>query len=69
MKIRRKYLVHVYESVFEGTITEAKLKSLKKELEQLIDTDEDLICQYEMDSVKFSRKEQIGRVVNFSNII
>ena len=30
MKICRKYLVHVHESVFEGTITESKLKSLKK---------------------------------------
>ena len=40
MKIRRKYLVYVYESVFEGMITEAKLKSLKKELEQLIDIDD-----------------------------
>ena len=69
MKICRKYLVHVHESVFEGTITESKLKSLKKELEQLIDTDEDSVCIYEMDSPRFARKEQIGMVENFSNII
>ena len=31
MKICRKYLVHVHESVFEGTLTEAKLKNLKRE--------------------------------------
>lgn len=31
MKVCRKYLVHVQKSVFEGNITEAKLKKLKKE--------------------------------------
>ena len=31
LKVCRKYLVHVQKSVFEGTITEAKLNSLKKE--------------------------------------
>ena len=59
----------MHESVFEGTITEGKLKSLKSELEQLIDTEEDAVCIYEMDSVRYSRKEQIGRVENYSNII
>jgi len=69
MKICRKYLVHVHESVFEGTITEAKLKALKSELERFIDTDEDSVCLYELESPRFARKEQIGMVENFSNII
>lgn len=69
MKICRKYLVHVQRSVFEGTITEAKLKSLKRELENAIDTDVDSICIYEMESVKYTGKEQIGLIQTFTNII
>lgn len=69
MKICRKYLVHVQRSVFEGTITESKLKSLKRELEKVIDTNVDSVCIYEMESVKYTGKEQIGIVQTFSNII
>ena len=69
MKICRKYLVHIHKSVFEGNITEAKLNRLKIELERVINTNEDSICIYEMESLKFTRKEQIGTVENFSNIL
>lgn len=69
MKICRKYLVHVQKSVFEGRITEATLNRLKRELEKVINRDEDSICIYQMESVKFTRKEQIGVVEVFSHII
>lgn len=69
MKICRKYLVHVQRSVFEGVITEAKLKRLKTELEKIIDTETDAVCIYEMDSLKYTQKEQIGANQIFSNII
>lgn len=69
MKICRKYLAHVQRSVFEGTITEGKLKALKKELENIVDAKVDSICIYEMESVKYAGKEQIGVIQNFSNII
>ncbi len=69
MKICRKYLIHVQKSVFEGTITEASLRRLKKELAKNIDTNEDSVCIYEMESVKYTRKEQIGVVEDFSHII
>ena len=36
MKTCRKYLTHVQKSVFEGMITEGKLKRLKEELDKLI---------------------------------
>ena len=42
LKICRKYLLHVQKSVFEGMITEAKLKRLKNELAQVIKKDEDV---------------------------
>ena len=52
MKICRKYLVHIHKSVFEGNITEAKLKRLNTELERVINTNEDSICIYEMEAYK-----------------
>lgn len=69
MKICRKYLHHVQKSVFEGTITEAKLERLKKELSKTVKPDEDAICIYSMESTRFATKEQIGTMEYFSNII
>ena len=69
MKICRKYLFHVQNSVFEGTITDAKLRRLKEELENKIDKTADRICVYEFDSTKYSRKEQIGATAEISNVI
>ena len=53
LKICRKYLTHVQKSVFEGSITEAKLNSLKNELKRSIDFDEDGICIYTTENPKF----------------
>lgn len=36
MKICRRYLVHVQNSVFEGTITESELNHLKVDLEKVL---------------------------------
>ena len=69
MRTCRKYLFHVQNSVFEGTITEAKLNRLKVELENKIDKTVDRICVYEFDSTRYSRREQIGATEELSNII
>lgn len=68
-KICRMYLFHVQNSVFEGHITEARLKQLKSELKKTIIADADGICIYEFDSIKYARKEQLGMVLVYSNII
>ena len=68
LKICRKYLIHIQKSVFEGTITEAKLKSLKKEIQENIDVNEDMVCIYELDSVRYVLKEEIGIVKDISHI-
>ena len=60
LKICRKYLLHVQKSVFEGMITEAKLKRLKNELAQVIKKDEDSIMIYRFETLKYSSKEEIG---------
>ena len=69
LKICRKYLSHVQKSVFEGNITEGKLRKLQKELQRVILIEEDTICIYRMDSVKYARKEQIGKIEEFGHII
>ena len=62
MKTCRKYLHHVQKSVFEGVITEAKLKQLQQELKKIMILDRDKLCIYCMDSVKYASKIQIGPV-------
>ena len=69
LKVCRKYLVHVQRSVFEGKITQAQLERLKKEIKKIINTDQDSVCIYHMESVKYMLKEEIGRAVDNSNII
>lgn len=60
LKICRKYLTWVQNSVFEGSITEGNLKKLKKELERIIENNEDSIIIYTFRSTKYSSKEIIG---------
>ena len=43
LKTCRKYLRHVQKSVFEGNLTEAKLKRLKNELKKISNEKEDSI--------------------------
>ena len=69
MKICRKYLAHVQRSVFEGWLTEATVRKLKRELEKVIVTDEDSVCIYQVENLRYTRKEQIGVVEDFSNIL
>lgn len=69
MRICRKYLVHIQKSVFEGQLTEVKLKRLKLELGAVINTEEDAICIYRMESLQFLNKEQIGVIKHVSNTI
>ncbi len=69
LKTCRKYLHHIQKSVFEGTITESKLKHLKYDLKEIINTDEDSICIYRMESTRYTMKEQIGLLEEISNIL
>ena len=62
MKICKKYLHHVQRSVFEGNITERKLKKMKGELESCIIRNIDSICIYQLGSLKYTSKIQIGVV-------
>lgn len=44
MKACRKYITHVQRSVFEGTLTEAEVNRLKRELDKIIDVEENSVC-------------------------
>ena len=69
MKTCRKYLNHVQNSVFEGMITDGKLRQLKRELEKVIVPAQDSVCIYEIQNVKYTRKESIGVIKCEDNIL
>lgn len=60
MKICRRYLVHVQNSVFEGTITESELNHLKVDLEKVAKPEVDRICIYRIENLKYTSKETWG---------
>ncbi len=60
LKICRKYLHWVQNSVFEGEISDANLKKLKYELLAKIDKDEDSVIFYTFRSTKYTNREIIG---------
>ncbi len=60
MKICRRYLTHEQKSVFEGVITQARLKKLKREIEKVIVAEEDSVNIYEFESMKYTSKEELG---------
>lgn len=69
LKICRKYLKHVHNSVFEGEITEAKLNKLEKELTPIIKTNSDTIRVYRLPAPKFLDVDVIGRCPDNPTII
>ncbi|WP_027726497.1 CRISPR-associated endonuclease Cas2 [Tuberibacillus calidus] len=60
LKISRKYLNWVQNSVLEGEISDANYFKLKKELQDLMDPDEDSIIFYTFRSQKYSKREEYG---------
>ncbi|WP_422446592.1 CRISPR-associated endonuclease Cas2 [Thermoanaerobacterium sp. DL9XJH110] len=60
LKICRKYLTWVQNSVLEGEITEAAYKKLKLELKRAIVEDEDSVIFYILRTTKYSERETLG---------
>lgn len=69
LKICKRYLMHVQNSVFEGHITNSKLGELKLKIERVIRKETDHVCIYKFDSIKYAKKEQIGYAQNITNQI
>jgi len=60
LKIARKYLNWVQNSVLEGEISDAGLEKLKMELKAVINPDEDSIVFYLMRTTRYTSREIIG---------
>ena len=60
LKIGRKYLNWMQNSVLEGEISKAKLFKLKMELKRVIEEKEDSIIFYKLRTKKFFDRETMG---------
>jgi len=60
LKVSRKYLSWIQNSVLEGEITEAKLFKLKTELNNIINEEEDSIVFYKFRTKLYTDREIIG---------
>ncbi len=61
LKLCRRYLHWVQNSVFEGEITEVKLKELKLEAEKIMDKEHDSFILFKNRNANWLDKEIIGQ--------
>jgi len=61
LKLCRKYLNWIQNSVFEGEITEVKLKELTLRAKTIMDTDDDSLIIFSSRNEKWLDKEIIGK--------
>jgi len=61
LKLCRKYLSWIQNSVFEGEISEVKLKELTLRAKAIIDTEEDSLIIFSSRNEKWLDKEIIGK--------
>ncbi len=61
MKVVKKYLLPVQKSVYEGFITEGKLKALKKELIDKIEPEKDGVIIYKFSGYGLPVKDILGK--------
>ena len=60
LKVCRKYLYWIQNSVFEGEITRAKLEKLKIDLKKVIKEEEDSVVIYTFREKRYTGRETIG---------
>lgn len=60
LKVGRKYLNWMQNSVLEGEISKAKLVKLKMELKRIIEEEEDSVIFYKLRTKKFFDRETMG---------
>lgn len=59
LKLLRRYLTHVQNSVFEGELTEGDLEEVKQQLESMLETGESVII-YRMSSETYVSRTVYG---------
>lgn len=60
LKLCRSYLNWIQNSVFEGEITEVKLKELKSRVKELMELDKDSVIIFKSRSEEWLEKEIVG---------
>lgn len=58
----KKYLTHIQNSVFEGSITEANIKKLEMELKEFINKETDSVIIFKSREEKWMQKQFWGKV-------
>ncbi len=61
LKTCRKYLNWIQNSVFEGEVTEGKLKKLERELADIINAKEDYIVIYVLSNHRYNSRISLGK--------
>jgi len=61
LKVGRKYLTWVQNSVLEGELTWAQLEKLKGELQDVLDEEEDSAVIYVLRSEKWLDRQELGK--------
>ncbi|MBM3239524.1 CRISPR-associated endonuclease Cas2 [Candidatus Poribacteria bacterium] len=69
LKICRKYLNWVQNSVLEGEMNKAQLKRLKTELERVIDDEKDSVTFYKLRTTQYFEKETLGITKGMEELI
>lgn len=69
LKICRKYLNWVQNSVLEGELNKAQLKRLKSELAHVIEEDKDSVTFYKLRTTQYFEKETMGIIKGIEEII
>ena len=64
LKLCRQYLNWIQNSVFEGEITEVKLKELLQNAREIMDESEDSIIYFKSRNEKWLEKEVLGKEKN-----
>jgi CRISPR-associated protein Cas2 len=60
LKLFRRYMTWVQNSVFEGELTEAQFQQLQAEARVLMEAEEDGVVFYELGSEKYVRRTVLG---------
>ena len=68
MKLLRRYLFHIQESVFEGELTPAQYQKLDKELNEILTADDCVILFYSYNN-KAIKKKVMGNAESSMQII
>ncbi len=61
LKLCRRYLNWIQNSVFEGDISEVKLAELKSKALKIMDTESDSLIIFSTDATKWMNKEIVGK--------